>query len=72
MLELIYVEKIIKFYLDLIAGSKGLTCNRGSVLFGHFVSRDWQVKGNRPLLSQLLMGVTTKKIRCLTDVERRI
>ena len=27
MLELIYVEKIIKFYLDLIAGSKGL---RGS------------------------------------------
>ena len=24
MLELIYVEKIIKFYLDLIAGSKGL------------------------------------------------
>ena len=24
MLELIYVEKILKFYLDLIAGSKGL------------------------------------------------
>ena len=25
MLELIYAEKIIKFYSDLIAGSKGLT-----------------------------------------------